>query len=168
MKIKPSGYDAGTWDSKTYPMENAYDDDLTTVARCTLRRISGTKKCTYNFSLPELPEGSIINKVNLRLLLKCANSNSTGACYLAIKLNDTELTLKEIHLEFVNDGINYSIPLSEEQYKSLKSLSFVGRYATITFTCYAYIFDMYIELDYTDLNQTMLSDDSEIWIAKFG
>lgn len=166
MKIKPSGYDAGSWDSGTYPMENAYDDDLATVARCTLRRISGAKKCKYNFTLPELPEGSIINKVNLRLLLKCANSNSTGACYLAIKLNDTELTLKEIHLEFVNDGINYSIPLSEEQYKSLKSLSFVGRYATITFTCYAYIFDMYIELDYTDLNKEMLSDDSEIWIAK--
>lgn len=165
MKIKPSGYDAGSWDSGTYPMENAYDDDLATVARCTLKRNS-TKKCTYNFSLPELPEGTIINKVNLRLLLKCANYNSTGACFLAIKLNNTDLTLKELHLQYVNDGVDYSIPLSEEQYKSLTSLSFIGKYSTIFFTCYAYIFDMYIELDYTDLNQTMLSDDSEIWIAK--
>ena len=49
MKIKPSGYDAGTWDSKTYPMENAYDDDLTTVARCTLRRISGEKNVNIIF-----------------------------------------------------------------------------------------------------------------------
>lgn len=165
MKIKPSGYDAGKWDSGTYPMENAYDDDLTTVARCSLRRATGEKKCTYNFSLPELPEGSIINKVNLRLRLKCANSNSTGACYLIVKLNDSDI-LKEIHLEFVNDGINYSIPLTEDQYKSLNSLSFTGKYTTITFACYAYIFDMYIELDYTNLNETMLSDDSELWIAK--
>lgn len=139
MKIKPSGYDAGSWDSGTYPMENAYDDDLSTVARCTLKRNS-TKKCTYNFSLPELPEGTIINKVNLRLLLKCANYNSTGACFLAIKLNNTDLTLKELHLQYVNDGVDYSIPLSEEQYKSLTSLSFIGKYSTIFF----YLLCLYI------------------------
>ncbi len=164
LKVKPSGYDAGGWDSSDYPMENAYDDDLTTVARCTLRR-NRTRKCTYNFTLPSLPEGCIVNGIKLHLLLKCANSNSSGACFLTIKHNDST-TLKEIHLEFVNDGVDYDLELTKDQYDNLTSISFEGKYTTIMFTCYAYIFDMYISVDYTDLTQTMLLSDSEVWVCE--
>ena len=163
LKVRPIGYDAGDWDSSDYPMENAYDDDLTTVARCTLRR-NRTRKCAYNFSPPSLPAGSIVNSIKLHLLLKCSNSNSSGACFLTIKHNDAT-TLKEIHLEFVNDGVDYDIEMTKDQYDSLTSLSFEGKYTTIMFTCYAYIFDMYILVDYTDLSQTMLLSDSEVWVC---
>ena len=164
LKIKPSSYTTNKWKN----IEKMYDNDTSTYASCTVNLTTNDLSCDLHITKPSLPDYYIINNIKLHLVARGKTMTNDGGHWLRIYINETN-QISDLHLGFC-DGIEYDIPLTIDQYNQMNennSMKLTAHRANSRTNINIHIFDFYIEIDYTDLSQTMITDtNDDIWIYK--
>ena len=169
--FKPVSYQNDSENGWTKNFEAPYDNDTTTAVKA--EKINQTiKYITYYWDPIEI-DFNIYKpiKYTLKTQACCKNSGATGPAFLYSTLLGTGREFDMMHLQHHLDWYVYEHDINYEEFLALRSgvkygikcpykLSNLGD----IFGLHAYIYDLYVEIEYIDLSENLELDISQVYL----